>query len=195
MDILSGATADGQLTAWAALLGAVLGLAFLRLSVATPLTILLALDHGLGAPAILALRLAGSLLLAVALAPLLARWYTALRRGPDGRGWPRQLLARGQRGLAAGHPFGTFLGLGVLLNSYFVLGLAPTLRAGRRWALAGAILGEFLTFGLNLAAILGLSATLGLSPLALTLALSAIALVIGALPALLRQHRSMATSG
>ncbi|MDP9374794.1 MAG: hypothetical protein M3Q65_20570 [Chloroflexota bacterium] len=63
-----------------------------------------------------------------------------------------------RRAIDRGNIFRNTVIAGYLVNTYVVFALIPTLRTGRRRALAGAVMGELAGFIVDLLAILGLRA-------------------------------------
>ncbi len=158
----------------AAMTLAVLALYLVRAWGVAPFATVLALDAGVGAPGVLALRLLSDLLLAAVLFWAVARWARSRDHRPAGR--LGTALARLRAGLGRGSLVGNTFVIGYFLNSYLVFGLVSTLAAGRRRALAAAVAGDLAGFALDLLAVLGLSALVGGSRPALLAGMTVVAL-------------------
>ncbi len=83
---------------------------------------------------------------------------------------------------------------GYLVNTYVVFALIPTLRTGRRRALAGAVMGELAGFIVDLLAILGLSALFGGSPPLVMAGMALVALALTGCNYLLQARLRPATA-
>jgi hypothetical protein len=177
----------GGVATTAAIIAFVFGLFLVRSWAVTPFATIMALDHGLNAPAILILRALSSLALAGVICWAVERWCVAWLNGAAPQSRLGRLLGRCRRAIARGSAFGNFLAAGYLLNSYVAFSLVPTLPRHRRRALIGVVAGELLSFALSLAAILGLGAVFDISPLVLTLATTGLALGLAGVPVLVRR--------
>ncbi len=173
--------------------GVVFALYLVRAWGVAPFATVLALGAGIAAPGVFALRLLSDLLIAAILFWAVGRWEHAHAGQPAGRidRWLERLRA----GIGRGSLFGNTLIAGYFINTYVVFALIPTLRAGRRRALAGAVTGELAGFAIDLLAILGLSALFGGSQLAVMVGVTLVALILTGCNFLLqgRLHPAAAT--
>ncbi len=152
----------GDVATTAATILAVFALYLVRAWGVAPFATVLALGAGIAAPGVFALCLLSDLLIAAALFWAVGRWERA--RGGQSTGRLGHWLGLLRAGLERGSIFGNTVIAGYLVNTYVVFALIPTLRTGRRRALAGAVTGELAGFIVDLLAILGLSALFGGAP-------------------------------
>ena len=160
--------------------GVVFALYLVRVWGVAPFATVLALGAGIAAPGVFALRLLSDLLIAALLFWAVGRWARA-HDSHHTRGAPGRLdrwLERVRAGLGHGSLFGNTLIAGYLINTYVVFAMIPTLRAGRRRALAGAVTGELAGFVIDLLAILGLTALFGGSQLPVMVGVTVVALAL-----------------
>ena len=178
--------------------GVVFALYLVRVWGVAPFATVLALGAGIAAPGVFALRLLSDLLIAALLFWAVGRWSRA-HDGRHARGAPGRLdrwLERVRAGLGRGSLFGNTLIAGYLINTYVVFAMIPTLRTGRRRALAGAVTGELAGFVIDLLAILGLTALFGGSQAAVMAGVTVVALALTGVNYLLqaRLHPAAATA-